>query len=82
MAEYIDKQRIVGILQAKSDMAIGDAKMFFAHAARLVDMLPPDDVVLVVRCMDCEFYDDHFCFANQHAAHEYGFCDEGRKKSG
>lgn len=82
MAEYIDKQRIVGILQAKSDMAIGDAKMFFAHAARLADMLPPENIAPVVRCKDCEFYDERYCFANQHGAHEDGFCDEGRNKNG
>lgn len=82
IAEYIDKQSIVDILIAKSDMAIGDAKMIYAHAARIVDRLPPENVASVVRCMDCEFYDDHYCFANQHGAHEDGFCDEGRKKSG
>ena len=47
-----------------------------------VKMQPTIDAVPVVRCMDCEYYDDHYCFANQHGAHEDGFCDEGRKKSG
>lgn len=82
MAEYIDKQRLASILQAKSDMTIGVAKSFYAYIARMVEMLPPENVAPVVRCKDCKFYDEHYCFANQHGAHEDGFCDEGRKKNG
>lgn len=82
MAEYIDKLGAVSILLAKSNMAIGDAKLIYAHAARAVELLPCAAVAPVVRCVDCKFYDDHYCFANQHAAHEDGFCDEGREKSG
>lgn len=81
MAEYIDKQLLIRILLAKSDVAIDDAKKtLYANMARMVERLPPENVASVVRCMDCEFYDDHYCFANQHGAHEDGFCDEGRKK--
>lgn len=83
MDQYIDKQIVVDMLNARADMATGtNANMLWGYAARMVELLPCADVASVVRCMDCEFYDDHFCFANQHAAHEDGFCDEGRKKSG
>ena len=83
MAEYIDKQLLISIFMAKSDVATDDAKRtLYANAARMVEILPPENIAPVVRCKDCEFYDERYCFANQHGAHEDGFCDEGRNKNG
>lgn len=83
MAEYIEKQLVEDMLHARADMATGTAaKPVWLCAERMVRLLTCADVVQVVRCKDCKFYDEHYCFANQHGAHDDGFCDEGRNNNG
>ena len=53
MDEYISKQVIIGILDAKADIALGAPKVVFSAAAKMVEKLPAADVVSVVRCRDC-----------------------------
>lgn len=48
MAEYIDKQSIVSIMQGLSNMVIGKEGEIYAHVARMVELMIPDEVVPVV----------------------------------
>ena len=45
--EYIERGALVGILDAKSDMAMGTSKAVFASVAKMVELLPAADVVEV-----------------------------------
>lgn len=44
MAEYIDKQKLIDILEARADMAIPDYKPVLLNIAKLVQLLPAAEV--------------------------------------
>lgn len=57
MAEYIDKNATVGILEAMSRSADCECiKKRLEKAAKRVSAIPAADVVPVVRCKDCKHY--------------------------
>lgn len=58
MIKYIDADRLVDMLKAKADMAVGAPKTVCLSVAKMVGLLPPADVVPVVRCKDCKFCED------------------------
>ena len=45
MARYIDADALIRVLDAKADMAMGTPKEVFLSVAKMVDYLPPADVV-------------------------------------
>ncbi len=47
MAEYIDKQKLIDILEAKADMAVPDYKPVLSSVAKMVQLLPATDVAPV-----------------------------------
>lgn len=53
MDEYISKQLLIRMFNAKADMALGTPKVAFSAAAKMVEKLPAADVVSVVRCRNC-----------------------------
>ena len=56
MAEYIDKNATVGILEAMSRSADCECiKKRLEKAAKRVSAIPTADVVPVVRCKDCDY---------------------------
>ena len=56
MAEYIDKNATVGILEAMSRSADCECiKKRLEKAAKRVSAIPAADVVPVVRCKDCKY---------------------------
>lgn len=57
MAEYIDKNATVGILEAMSRSTDCECiKKRLEKAAKRVSAIPAADVVPVVRCKDCKLY--------------------------
>lgn len=82
MAEYIDKNATVGILEAMSRNA--DCKCIkkrIEKAAKRVNTIPAADVAEVVRCKDCyqsAVIDDGFyCTYWGKNTDENGYCHEG-----
>lgn len=59
MSKYIDADRLVDMLKAKADMAVGAPKTVCLSVAKMVGLLPPADVVPVVRCKDCRYWQDN-----------------------
>lgn len=55
MAEYIGREKVKNILEAKAEMASGTPKEVFYNAAKMLELIPAADVVEVVRCKDCKF---------------------------
>lgn len=53
MSKYINAETLIEMLKAKADMALGTPKAVFGNAIKMIDLLPPADVVEVVRCKDC-----------------------------
>lgn len=47
MAEYIEREALIGILNAKADMAQGTPKTVFHSVAKMVELLPAADVEVV-----------------------------------
>jgi hypothetical protein len=46
--EYIERGALIGILDAKFEMAIGAPKAIFASVSKMVELLPAADVTEVV----------------------------------
>lgn len=61
----IDKDRLISILNAKADMALGEPKKYFANVAQMVELLPDVDAVEVVRCRDCKHWKTYGNFMNR-----------------
>lgn len=59
MSKYIDADRLVDMLKTKADMAVGAPKTVCLSVAKMVGLLPPVDVVPVVRCKDCRYWQDN-----------------------
>lgn len=51
---YFSKEKFIDILNAKADTALGTPKQVFLSVAKMLEELPEDDVMKVVRCKDCE----------------------------
>lgn len=83
----IDKDRLISILNAKADMALGEPKKYFAHVAQMVELLPEVDVVEVVRCKDCaesavlgdSAENRRYCAHLGFRVEDEGFCCDGRR---
>ena len=56
MDEYIKRETVIDIFNAKADMSLGTPKEVFHAAAKMVNLLPAADVVEVVRCNDCKWW--------------------------
>lgn len=54
MSRYIDADKLSEMIQAKADTLI-EGKEAFLYVAKWLELLPPADVVEVVRCKDCEY---------------------------
>lgn len=67
MSKYINAETLIEMLNAKADMALGTPKAVFGNVIKMIDLLPPADVVEVVRCKDCK----HLMFSDM-----YGECSQ------
>lgn len=67
MSKYINAETLIDMLNAKADMALGTPKAVFGNVIKMIDLLPPTDVVTVVRCKDCK----HLMFSDM-----YGECSQ------
>ena len=47
MSKYINAKTLIEMLKAKADMALGTPKAVFGNAIKMIDLLPPADVVEV-----------------------------------
>ena len=82
MAEYIDKNATVGILEAMSRSTDCECiKKRLEKAAKRVGAIPAADVVEVVRCKDCYqsavIGDVFYCTYWGKNTDENGYCHEG-----
>ena len=93
MAEYIDKNATVGILEAMSRNSDCECiKKRLEKAAKRVSAIPTADVERVVRCKDCYHYDLGVCLkiystGNAHPEawqprRPEDFCSYGERKDG
>lgn len=83
--EYIERGALIGILDAKSEMAMGTPKAVFASVSKMVELLPAADVVevrhgewvakdLIVRS---PFARNHYCSVCQYEPIETkSYCPE------
>lgn len=55
MSKYINAETLIDMLNAKADMALGTPKAVLGNVIKMIDLLPPADVVKVVRCKDCKY---------------------------
>lgn len=49
MSKYINAETLIEMLNAKADIALGTPKAVFGNVIKMIDLLPPADVVEVVR---------------------------------
>lgn len=56
MGKYIEAEKLKEIFNAKGDMAVGIPKTVFYNATKIVDTLPGADVVEIIRCGGCRYY--------------------------
>ena len=50
---YFNKENFIDMLEAKADMSLGTPKQVFLSVAKMLNLLPDEDVEKVVRCKDC-----------------------------
>ena len=81
MAEYIDKNATVGILEAMSRSADCECiKKRLEKAAKRVNIMPAADVAPVVRCKNCRKFKTYSC--RMVASGYDDFCSYGERKDG
>ena len=78
MAEYIDRKKIRYHFEVGEDTAIEGRSVAYKT---MIDSMPTEDVVPVVRCKDCTEWDEDEC----ECSHWYGFkendyCSYGERK--
>ena len=79
MAEYIDKNATVGILEAMSRSANCECiKKRLEKAAKRVNTMPAADVAPVVRCKNCRKFKTYAC--RMVASGYDDFCSYGERK--
>lgn len=63
------------------DHEIHIADEAFADAIRIIESIEPADVVPVVRCRDCKYYEGrHWCGLNETNFDPDAFCSYGERK--
>lgn len=79
MAEYIEHTDMIGKQYSKVEV--------IAFAKRAVEDAPAADVVEVVRCKDCQYFDGDRCEHERHKYQEFAvwaydndFCSYGEKR--
>ena len=80
MVEYITKERA-------KDLIVVAASGNSARLARMLGKLedePPADVVEVIRCKDCRYWDPYYNYCEEYATEkgEGDFCSFGKRKDG
>jgi hypothetical protein len=99
MAEYIEREALREAFIKHFDAVYDDGKLVFSDhictaedcedILKLVAELPTADVVPVVRCKDCKFYEpykkpvedfDGECIARDCEADETDFCNYGERR--
>ena len=81
MAEYIDKNATVGILEAMSRSSDCECiKKRLEKAAKRVNTMPAADVAPVVRCKNCRKFKTYAC--RMVASGYDDFCSYGERKDG
>ena len=81
MAEYIDKNATVGILEAMSRNADCECiKKRLEKAAKRVNIMPAADVAPVVHCKNCRKFKTYAC--RMVASGYDDFCSYGEQKDG
>lgn len=61
------------------DMSIGDIITYMHMLDDAIDDLPTADVVEVVRCKDCRFFNDGDCTQVARLVGEQSYCDLGER---
>lgn len=85
MAEYIDKNATVGILEAMSRNTDCECiKKRLEKAAKRVSVIPAADVAPVVRCKECKWTGGDFvCYRGVMVQHKpEDFCSYGERRGG
>lgn len=80
MARYYDMNKLAEMLRAKADTMIAGRQIFY-YAAKWLELLPPADVVEVVRCKDCKRRNGFGCpaFVGGMNLDDEDFCSFGEK---
>lgn len=99
MAEYIDREKLTKHIEdeieafgnpseSQKPLAYGGV-LALRYCKSVAVTLPTADVVEVVRCKDCKYYDNEQCYHRRHDHHgqsvyqeEDDFCSYGEKMDG
>ena len=87
MAEYIEKNAMVKLLDAEYQALSGKFNDYYAgyqHATHIAKNIPADDVAPVIRCRDCEntttYKNRLMCYIWEQQVEENDFCSRGERK--
>lgn len=61
MAKYIERDRLIDMISERNRNTC-NGKMSCIQMKRMVETIPAADVVPVVRCKDCKFWDCGDCY--------------------
>ena len=75
MAEYIEREKVVKYLRSRSGDFIDDYGKGWSNgisaAAKICEKVPAADVVEVVRCKDCKYWDCGVCELHSEEPDQY-----------
>lgn len=77
MARLIDAGRLHDCIM---DNDIHSGIMSLKNVYEFIDEQPTVDAVPVVRCRDCEHWDDEWCVINEAYFEDDDFCSYGKRK--
>lgn len=79
MAEYIERDCLIDMI-AERNRNTCNGKMSCIQMKRMVESIPAAEVVPVVRCKDCEFWDFGDCYRLELSRPD-DFCSYGKRKA-
>jgi len=89
MDEYIDKQQLISAPREKAEQSKGmvDARNAVLAIANSIEAMPSADVVEVVRCKDCRYFNKtfpllHLCNLSCMKMEIDDYCSRGERKDG
>lgn len=76
MSDYIERKSIRNLYSCLNP----EDKVRVAQVLTDIDAIPSDDVVSVVRCKECKYWNPWHCSQFNDHTHEVDFCSYGERK--
>ena len=90
MSDFISRQAAIEALDEEPDVWLEDDYSYglrdqWRYDKTAIEAVPSENVVEVVRCKECKYYDDtppfSYCVQNSKYVDDDGFCSDGERRT-